>query len=127
MGLDARGVVSVAELIVYIPLSGISTMLIIKHGIRRIGWIYLLVLSIGKSSFALVTTPELILYDSPYPRREHSYCIRAGIVAILYLVHYYGYYGVLRLVTFVARNAWLPWDSVSNSGIINVFQTHSPL
>lgn len=51
MGLDARGITSVMELIIYLPLLPLSGYLILKHGFKREGWLYLLLLSIGKSAF----------------------------------------------------------------------------
>lgn len=49
MGLDARGGISVAELIVYIPLFAVSVILVLRHGFRKTGWIYLILLSISMS------------------------------------------------------------------------------
>ncbi|KAJ3556317.1 hypothetical protein NM688_g2095 [Phlebia brevispora] len=47
MGLDARGDVSVVELIIYVPLLFITIFLIVRHGIRKdLGWVYLVLLSI---------------------------------------------------------------------------------
>lgn len=48
MGLDARGDISVAELLVYVPLLFISIFLVIRHGLKRSGYVYLLLLSIGE-------------------------------------------------------------------------------
>jgi len=47
MGLDARGYVSVVELVVYVPLAFATGFLVFNtgHG-RKAGWVYLMVLSI---------------------------------------------------------------------------------
>ncbi|OCH92728.1 hypothetical protein OBBRIDRAFT_750980 [Obba rivulosa] len=45
--LDARGDISVAEIIIYIPILIMSGILVLRHGFaRRAGWIFLLILSI---------------------------------------------------------------------------------
>ncbi|EMD41591.1 hypothetical protein CERSUDRAFT_110168 [Gelatoporia subvermispora B] len=45
--LDARGDISVAEIIIYIPILILSGILVLRHGFaRRAGWIFLLILSI---------------------------------------------------------------------------------
>jgi len=47
MGLDTRGIISVIELIAYIPLLIISACLIFKHGFgKKEGWVYLVLLSV---------------------------------------------------------------------------------
>ena len=47
--LDDRGIVAVAEIVVYIPLALLSICLLFKYGFKREGWLYLLILAIGGS------------------------------------------------------------------------------
>ena len=47
MKLDSRGIVSVVEIVVYIPLLLLSVKLLAKYGFKREGWLYLLILSIS--------------------------------------------------------------------------------
>ncbi|KAI0932666.1 hypothetical protein AcW1_000277 [Taiwanofungus camphoratus] len=47
MKLDKRGDVSIAEIVIYIPILIVSFILVLRHGFtRRAGWIFLLILSI---------------------------------------------------------------------------------
>lgn len=47
--LDQRGDIAIGEIVVYIPIALISIALLIRHGFsRRGGWIYLVLLAIGK-------------------------------------------------------------------------------
>ncbi|THH27109.1 hypothetical protein EUX98_g7078 [Antrodiella citrinella] len=47
MGLDARGGISVLQLLIYIPILVFSAILVKRHGFRKQGgWIFLLILSI---------------------------------------------------------------------------------
>jgi len=47
MGLDARGGISLAQLLIYIPILIVSAVLVRRHGFKRqAGWIFLLILSI---------------------------------------------------------------------------------
>ena len=51
MGLDARGYISIAELVVYVPIAVVASFLVFKQaGGRKTGWIYLTLLSIGKDT-----------------------------------------------------------------------------
>lgn len=49
MPLDARGKISIVELLVYVPLHFLTLFLVFRHGFKRIGYIYLLLLSISES------------------------------------------------------------------------------
>lgn len=45
--LDRRGDISIAEIVVYVPVLIVSVMLVLRHGFtRRAGWIFLCILSI---------------------------------------------------------------------------------
>ncbi|TCD68835.1 hypothetical protein EIP91_009702 [Steccherinum ochraceum] len=47
MGLNARGVVALAQAIIYVPILCFSAVLVARHGIRRrAGWIFLVILSL---------------------------------------------------------------------------------
>ncbi|THH28280.1 hypothetical protein EUX98_g5907 [Antrodiella citrinella] len=47
MGLDARGGISAAQLVIYIPILVLSAILVKRHGFKRqAGWIFLLILSL---------------------------------------------------------------------------------
>ncbi|TCD68821.1 hypothetical protein EIP91_009688 [Steccherinum ochraceum] len=47
MGLDQRGRIAVAQLVIYIPFLAVSTLLVVRHGFnRRAGWLLLLITSI---------------------------------------------------------------------------------
>jgi len=47
MGLDARGGISLAQLLVYIPILCVSAVLVKRHGFRRqSGWVFLVLLSL---------------------------------------------------------------------------------
>ena len=48
--LDSRGIVSVVEIVVYVPLALLSLCLLVKYGFKREGWLYLLLLSISQAS-----------------------------------------------------------------------------
>lgn len=55
MGLDARGGISVLQLLIYIPILVFSAILVKRHGFRKQGgWIFLLILSIGVFLFSIV-------------------------------------------------------------------------
>lgn len=45
--LDARGIVDIVEIIVYIPLVALCIKLLSKFGFKREGWIFLLLLAIS--------------------------------------------------------------------------------
>ena len=48
MGLDARGYISIVEIIIYIPILLIGVVLSLRHGFKRkAGWIMLVILSIS--------------------------------------------------------------------------------
>ena len=48
MGLDARGDISVAELVIYVPVLCVSILLVVRHGInKKLGWFFLVLLSIS--------------------------------------------------------------------------------
>lgn len=62
MGLDERGDIAILEIIVYTPILVSSGFLIFRHGLtRNAGWIFLLILSIGKSS-SRRANPHINLY-----------------------------------------------------------------
>ena len=48
MTLDARGDIAIVELLVYVPLHFITLFLAVRHGFKRVAYIYLLLLSVGK-------------------------------------------------------------------------------
>ena len=49
MALDKRGDIAVAEVVLYVPILIVSVILIFRHGFtRQAGWIFLLLLSVGK-------------------------------------------------------------------------------
>lgn len=50
MGLDGRGILSVVEIIFYIPVLVVSAILVLRHGFKRdLGWIFLFIFANGKS------------------------------------------------------------------------------
>lgn len=51
MGLDARGYISIGELAVYAPLAVVVIFLLVKQTGRKMGWFYLLLLSVGESRY----------------------------------------------------------------------------
>ncbi len=53
--LDARGIIAVIEICVYIPLLATSILLILKHGAKRsAGWLFFVIFSIGEYSLSLL-------------------------------------------------------------------------
>ena len=61
MKLDSRGIVSVVEIIVYIPLLLLSIKLLAKYGFKREGWLYLLILSISACDSLFYTPCSLTM------------------------------------------------------------------
>lgn len=50
MGLDSRGIVSVVQIIVYVPLLALAAILVLRHGFsRESGWIFLAIFSLSTS------------------------------------------------------------------------------
>ena len=74
MGLDARGVTSVIELIFYLPVLLISILLVARHGFKREGWIYLLLLANSDYSVRISTIQAAdSVWRSPSDWGNHSY------------------------------------------------------
>ncbi|CAL1696173.1 unnamed protein product [Somion occarium] len=47
MGLDARGIIAIVEIVLYVPILATSAFLTLRHGLARTsGWIFLVILSI---------------------------------------------------------------------------------
>lgn len=62
MTLDSHGKLALVELIIYIPIGLFCIYNNIRHGFRRdVGWIYLTIFSISKSSEHSWSQPSLLI------------------------------------------------------------------
>ena len=63
MGLDARGDISVALLVIYVPIVFLSLFLALRYGFGRdAGWITILIFALGEFSPSSIDTfPVLIM------------------------------------------------------------------
>ena len=61
--LDAKGVIAVLEVIIYIPILCTSLFLVKRHGFKRTaGWIFFVLFSLGEASLIFALTSHT---DSP--------------------------------------------------------------
>lgn len=78
MGLDARGIIAIVEIVIYVPILFVGGFLAIRHGFtRKAGWIFLFILAIGTLSTTLhcpfLETDERPLCNSSYSGRDHPH------------------------------------------------------
>lgn len=118
MKLDKRGDVSIAEIVIYIPILIVSFILVLRHGFtRRAGWIFLLILSISK----LFESIAVILVSPQTTRNYSSHCGRGDTCIVgaetneYHIDHHIQHHGGGWCITSAPRDTRLPADSVSSS------------
>lgn len=80
MGLDARGIIAVVEIVIYIPILLLGLLLSLRHGFaRKAGWISLVILALSESACLLYHGSLQLIFpstNSPSDWRRRAYSLR---------------------------------------------------